>query len=79
MVNIIKQEIVIEEFNNIYELDSKLKEKQKGKNKDYTPYERLKFNEKEINKSLKHINDDMEKSAEEFYTTKKEKDDDLSL
>lgn len=37
------------------------------------------FNKKEINKSLKHINEDMEKSAEEFYTTKKEKDDDLSL
>ncbi|MBQ7136521.1 MAG: hypothetical protein IJO43_00915 [Bacilli bacterium] len=29
------------------------------------------FNKKEINKSLKHINEDMEKSAEEFYTTKK--------
>ena len=34
---------------------------------------------KEINKSLRHINADMEKSAEEFYTTKKEKDDNLSL
>ena len=33
------REKCIEEFNNIYELDSKLKEKQKGKNKDYTPYE----------------------------------------
>ena len=29
--------------------------------------------------SLKHINDEMEKSAEEFYSNKKEKDDDLSL
>lgn len=37
------------------------------------------FNKKEINKSLKHINDEMKKSAEEFYTTKKTKDDDLSL
>ena len=37
------------------------------------------FNKKEINKSLKHINDEMEKSAEEFYTTKKEQDDGLSL
>ena len=37
------------------------------------------FNKKEINKSLKHINDEMEKSAEEFYSNKKEKDDDLSL
>jgi len=37
------------------------------------------FNKKEINKSLKHINDEMEKSTEEFYTIKKEKDNDLSL
>ena len=37
------------------------------------------IHKKEINKSLKHINDEMEKSAEEFYTTKKEKDDGLSL
>ena len=32
------------------------------------------FNKKEINKSLKHINDEMEKSAEEFYTKKKDKE-----
>jgi len=37
------------------------------------------FNKKEINKSLKHINDEMEKSNEEFYSNKKQKDDDLSL
>lgn len=36
------------------------------------------FNKNKINKSLKHINDEMEKSAEKFYS-KKEKDDDLSL
>lgn len=36
------------------------------------------FNKKEINKSLKHINDEMEKSGKEFYSNKKEKDD-LSL
>ena len=35
------------------------------------------FNKKEINKSLKHINNKTKKSAKEFYTTKK--DDDLSL
>ena len=32
------------------------------------------FNKKEINKSLKHINSEMEKSAEEFYTKKKDKE-----
>ena len=37
------------------------------------------FNKKEINKSLKHIKEDMEKSTEEFYSNKKQKDDDLSL
>ena len=39
------------------------------------------FDKKEINKSLKHINDEMEESAEEFYKDKKdkEKDDGLSL
>ena len=39
------------------------------------------FNKKEINESSKHINEDMEKSAEEFYSNKKdkEKDDGLTL
>ncbi len=32
------------------------------------------FNKQEINKSLKHINDEMEESAEEFYNEKKGKD-----
>lgn len=41
------RERCINEFNKVYELDTKLKEKQKGKNRDYTPFERLKFNEKE--------------------------------
>ena len=36
------------------------------------------FNKKEIEKATKHINDEMEESAEEFYINK-EKDDDLSL
>ena len=39
-------------------------------------------NKKEINKSTKHINDEMEEAAEEFYKTNrkdKEKDDGLSL
>ena len=31
------------------------------------------FNKKEIEKATKHINDEMDESAEEFYETKKEK------
>ena len=40
------------------------------------------FNKKEIDKSTKHINDEMEETADEFYKTNrkdKEKDDGLSL
>ena len=36
------------------------------------------FNKKEVEKATKHINDEMEKSAEAFYDNK-QKDDDLSL
>ncbi len=39
------------------------------------------FNKKEIEKATKHLNDEMDEAAEEFYKTKKdkEKDDSLSL
>ena len=40
------------------------------------------FNKKEVEKATKHINNEMEESAEEFYNSnkkKKEKDDGLSL
>ena len=39
------------------------------------------FNKKEIKKATKSINNEMDEAAEEFYTTKKdkEKDDGLSL
>ena len=40
------REKCIEEFNQVYQLDNKLKEKQKGKNRDITPYERKIYNEK---------------------------------
>ena len=40
------RERYINEFNNAYGLDSKLKEKQKGKNRDITSYERKLFNER---------------------------------
>lgn len=35
------------------------------------------FNKKEIDKATKHINDEMNEYAEEFYETKKSKDDEL--
>ena len=40
------RERCIDEFNQVYQLDDKLKEKQKGKNRDITPYERKIYNEK---------------------------------
>lgn len=40
------RERCIEEFNQVYQLDNKLKEKKKGKNRDITPYERKIYNEK---------------------------------
>ena len=40
------RERCIDEFNIAYGLDSKLKEKQKGKNRDITPFERKVYNEK---------------------------------
>ena len=63
------RERCIKEFNEVYELDSKLKEKQKGKNRDYTAYERLKFNEKanELKQELSSLRSevsDMEESKE---------------
>ena len=40
------RERCIEEFNQVYQLDNTLKEKQKGKNRDITSYERKLFNER---------------------------------
>lgn len=40
------REKCINEFNQVYQLDNTLKEKQKGKNRDITPYERKIYNEK---------------------------------
>ena len=37
------------------------------------------FNKKEVEKATKHINNEMDAAAEEFYKTDKEKDDGLSL
>lgn len=40
------RERCINEFNQVYQLDNTLKEKQKGKNRDITPFERKIYNEK---------------------------------
>ena len=40
------RERCINGFNQVYQLDNTLKEKQKGKNRDITPYERKIYNEK---------------------------------
>ena len=55
------RERCIEEFNQVYQLDNKLKEKRKGKNRDYTAYERLKFNEKanELKKELSNLREEV--------------------
>ena len=54
------RECCIKEFNKEYSENSKLKEKRKGQNRDYTPYERLKFNEK-----AKEIKEDISNLKEE--------------
>lgn len=35
------------------------------------------FNKRKIEKATRYLNDEMDEAAEEFYYTKKEKDDDL--
>ena len=78
----------IDEFNIAYGMDSKLKEKQKGKNRDITSYERKLFNERvkglkqeisnlEIEK-LKEENEDLKRlnyQYENQYKSLKEKTD----
>ncbi len=55
------RERCIKEFNEEYSKNSKLKEKRKGQNRDYTPYERLKFNEKakEIKKDIFNLKEEV--------------------
>ena len=73
------RERCINEFNIAYGMDSKLKEKQKGKNRDITPFERKLFNEKEFEKATRHIKDEMDEYSEEFYNNKKDKEKDDGL
>jgi len=64
-------------FKQQYDPEVKAKEGKKFESRKISNL----FNKKEINKSLKHINDETEKSSKEFYNDKtdKEKDDGLSL
>lgn len=77
------REYCINSFNKIYESNKKLKEKQKGKNQDYTAEERLKFNKKvkelksnlnEIKNEIEILEDDKDKKKNEIKNLDKEKD-----
>lgn len=74
----------IEEFNIAYSKDSKLKKKEKGKNKDYSAYERLKFNEKaeklkqelnELREDVSELKDNKQKINEEIDNLNNDKED----
>ena len=57
------RERCIDEFNVAYGLNSKLKEKEKGKNRDITPYERKLFNErvKGLKQEISNLENDVSK------------------
>ena len=63
------RERCINEFNIAYGLDSKLKEKQKGKNRDITSYERKLFNERV--KGLKQEISNLENEVSDLEDNKK--------
>ena len=63
------RERCIDEFNIAYGLDSKLKEKQKGKNRDITSYERKLFNERV--KGLKQEISNLESEASNLENNKR--------
>lgn len=74
----------IEEFNLAYSKDNKLKKKEKGKNRDYSAYERLKFNEKaeklkqelnELREDVSELNDNKQKINEEINNLNNDKED----
>jgi len=78
------RERCIKEFNEVYSLDSKLKEKQKGKNRDITPYERKIYNEKVkglkqeisiLENEVSNLTDNKESINKEITTLNKDKDD----
>lgn len=63
------RERCIDEFNIAYGMDSKLKEKQKGKNRDITPYERKLFTERV--KGLKQEISNLENEVSDLEYNKK--------
>ena len=74
----------IEEFNLTYSKDNKLKKKEKGKNRDYSAYERLKFNEKaeklkqelnELREDVSELKDNKKKINEEINDLNNDKED----
>ena len=74
----------IEEFNLAYSKDNKLKKKEKGKNRDYSAYERLKFNEKveklkqelnELREDVSELKDNKQKINEEIIYLNNDKED----
>lgn len=62
------RERCIDEFNIAYGMDSKLKEKQKGKNRDITPFERKVYNE--IVKGLKQEISNLENEVSNLEDSK---------
>ena len=74
----------IEEFNLAYSKDNKLKKKEKGKNRDYSAYERLKFNEKaeklkqelnELREDVSELKDNKQKINKEITELNNDKED----
>ena len=78
------RERCIDEFNITYGMDSKLKEKQKGKNRDITSYERKLFNERvkglkqeisNLENQVSDLEDNKESINKEISNLNKDKDD----
>ena len=74
----------IDEFNIAYGLDSKLKEKQKGKNRDITSYERKLFNERvkglkqeifNLQDEVSYLEDNKQSINKQITKLNKDKDD----
>lgn len=78
------RERCIDEFNIAYGMDSKLKEKQKGKNRDITSYERKLFNERvkglkqeisNLQNEVSNLEDNKESINKQITKLSKDKDD----
>lgn len=78
------RERCIDEFNIAYGMDSKLKEKQKGKNRDITSYERKLFNERvkglkqeisNLENEVSNLEDNKESINKQITSLNKDKDD----